>query len=322
MPNSVMPLRLKKVKGKNYYYLHLAYFLVSAPKAFSKYVGLSKPSKSKLAKLETAFKDELIGSLYTGKVSCESVSKDDLIKAALFRDLFHKKYESLSPVKKRKFDVGQTVLFTLTTLTTEDVDVELKDVLNALGKTSQLSLREQISKNMLNAIELIQKTHGLDTSCLLRLHKTAMADFETKKPGTFRDKQVYIRRQDPSFPLGREIAFQPPSFAKIHRLIGEFMGWYRSTGLNPLEKAALAHFKLYRIHPFLDGNKRICRLVFNQTLLNSGFPLLNISEQKEKYFEALIRSTETNNPKPLADFTLKEYFRQVKRFLKNTKGWK
>lgn len=317
MPNFSVALRLKRVKGKKYYYLHLAYFLISGPKTFSQYVGLKKPSKRKLELLETAFKNKLIEKLYRQKVSSELISRDDIIKAALFRDLFRKKYASLSPTKKRKFDMDRTVLFALTTLTTEDVDVELQDVLNALEKTSPLSLREQISQNMLKAVGMIQQTQKINSDYLLRLHKTAMAEFETKKPGSFREKQVYIHRQDQSFPLGREIAYQPPSFAKIPRLVEEFVQWYNSEEANPLEKAALAHFRLYRIHPFLDGNKRICRLVFNQTLLANGFPLLNISEQKEKYFEALLESAEADDPRPLVNFTLKEYFRQVKRFLKS-----
>lgn len=44
-------------------------------------------------------------------------------------------------------------------------------------------------------------------------------------------------------------------FISLNKLIDEFTEWYKSTSLNPIEKAALAHYNLYRIHPFLDGNK-------------------------------------------------------------------
>jgi Fic/DOC family. len=59
----------------------------------------------------------------------------------------------------------------------------------------------------------------------------------------------------------------------------------------------MAHYKLYKIHLFLDGNKRICRLIFNKMLIDDHFPLINISVNKEAYFDSLILSVETNNPK-------------------------
>ncbi len=95
--------------------------------------------------------------------------------------------------------------------------------------------------------------------------------------------------------------------------------WYNKTGLNSLEKAFIAHTTLYRIHPFLDGNKRICRLVLNKTLLDNGFPLLNISASKEEYFESFVKSVEKNEPGNFVEFSLRQYFRQIKEFLKSQK---
>ena len=116
--------------------------------------------------------------------------------------------------------------------------------------------------------------------------------------------------------MGTEIAYRPPHYSKINKLIADFVKWYNSTKLNPIEKAAQAHYRLYKIHPFLDGNKRICRLILNKTLIDDGFPLLNVSVKKEAYFQALIRSVERGLPKKMAEFILEEYFRQMKDFLK------
>jgi Fic family protein len=43
-------------------------------------------------------------------------------------------------------------------------------------------------------------------------------------------------------------------------------------GLDPVEAAALAHYKLVFIHPFTDGNGRTGRLLMNWILLRAGFP--------------------------------------------------
>ena len=98
-------------------------------------------------------------------------------------------------------------------------------------------------------------------------------------------------------------------------MLDEFIDWYVKSDLNPIEKASLAHYKLYSIHPFLDGNKRICRLIFNKYLIDEAFPIINVSEKRDEYFDALIESVEKNKSDLLVDFVLKEYFRQVKAFI-------
>jgi fido (protein-threonine AMPylation protein) len=312
-----MALRIKTVKGKKYHYLDLSYFIANKTKTFSKYIGSKKPSKSELAKVEQSFRAQIISKLSGKQYTNEFISKDNLIKALLFRDAFNKKFSFLSGVQKRKYEIDSTILFTLTTLTTEDIDVSLSDVKQAFAKEKQLSMREQISKNMLKAVESIKEKHILNKQYLLDLHKTIMASFEGKNPGKIRTGQVYLQKRDEKNLLGTEIDYRPPHFSKVDKLLDEFIDWYNATPLNPIEKAAQAHYKLYRIHPFLDGNKRICRLILNKTLIDEGFPLLNISTKKEQYFQTLIDSVEKDLPKKLAEFTLKEYFKQIKEFLKN-----
>jgi len=261
------------------------------------------------------FRIEIIEKLATKIYTYELTDTDDVIKALLFRDLFNKKYENLTESKKRKYDIDNTILFTLTTLTTEEVDVNLNDVKNAFEKNSHFTQKEQVSKNMLNAVESIKEKHSLDKNYLFRLHKMTMASFETKTPGLLRNKQVYLHKIGESG-ISIELSYRPPTPDRIEKLLDEFIEWYGNSKLNPIEKATISHYKLYRIHPFLDGNKRICRLIFNKTLIDEGFPLLNVSIEKEEYFDALINSTEKDNAKVLVDFMLEQYYKQVKDFLK------
>jgi Fic family protein len=310
-----MALRIKTINGKKYYYLDLSYYVSDRSKTFSKYVGAKKPLRNKAAEIEDSFRSEIIEKLAGKHYDIKLISKDDLIKALLFRDAFNRAFSSLSGTQKRRYEIDSTILFTLTTLTTEDVSVGLRDVQNAFEKNRQLSMREQISKNMLKAVESVKENHILDKKYLLDLHKTIMASFEGKTPGRIRKQLVYLRIQDEKNPLGKEVSYSPPNYNRLNKLIDDFIEWYNSTRLNPIEKAALAHYNLYRIHPFLDGNKRVCRLILNKTLLDEGFPLLNISAKRDRYFQSLIDSVEGDAPKKLAEFTLKEFFRQTKEFL-------
>jgi len=311
-----MSLLTKKINGKDYYYLVLSYYIHDKSKNFNKYVGLKKPAHKNLKLLENKFRDEIISKLYNKKCSNKLISKDDLIKAALFRDKFNKKYKSLSPIKRKKYDVDSTIKFTLTTLTTEDVDVNLKDVVNASKKRSvKLSAREAISKNMLDGIEYIRKKNELNEKYLLKLHKIIMSKFETKNPGKFRKKQVYIFKQN-NEDTKVEINYMPPTAKQMLKQLKKQIKWYNTIDLNPLEKAFVTHTELYMTHPFLDGNKRICRLILNKTLTDNNFPLLNISAKREEYFDSLIKSTETGKHKKFVEFALQTYLLQVKEFLK------
>ncbi len=311
-----MSLVIKEIKGRDYYYSFLSYRLVKKTKSFSRYIGLKKPTEKELRAIEDKFRTELIQKLSGKTYSCLLVDNDEVIKSLLFSVAFDKKYQKLTSLRRRKYDIDSMVRFTLTTLTTEEVDVDLSDVTNALIKASRLTLRERISKNMLSAIESIKRPHKLDKRYLLELHNTIMATFEVKNPGKLRERQVYLYRKGS---LGssndRELRYRPPAHNKIVKLLGEFLQWYNKTDLNPVEKAAFAHYRLYKIHPFLDGNKRVCRLIFNKTLFDGKFPLINVSVNKDAYFEALIKSVETGNPKEFVEFVFKQYYQQVKIFL-------
>ena len=132
-----------------------------------------------------------------------------MIQALLFREAFNNIFFSLSDAKKRKYETDSTIIFTLTTLTTEGVDVGLRDVQNAFEKNKQLNMREQISKNMLRAVESLKENHTINKRYLLELHRKIMADFEGKNPGRVRTQQVYLHMQDTKNPLGKEIGYRP-----------------------------------------------------------------------------------------------------------------
>lgn len=75
-------------------------------------------------------------------------------------------------------------------------------------------------------------------------------------------------------------------------LMGELIQWLRNEEekgeLHPVALAALLHYKFVRIHPFDDGNGRICRLLMNFILLKNGFPFIIIkSADKQNYLRAL-----------------------------------
>ena len=57
---------------------------------------------------------------------------------------------------------------------------------------------------------------------------------------------------------------------------------------HPIILAALAHYKLVTIHPFVDGNGRTARLLMNLLLRQHGYPLAIIKKEKRAEYIAAI----------------------------------
>jgi len=68
--------------------------------------------------------------------------------------------------------------------------------------------------------------------------------------------------------IGREtVHFQAPEAERLESEIDSFLKWFaRSTDIDPVLKAAVAHFWFVTIHPFEDGNGRIARAISDMAL--------------------------------------------------------
>ncbi len=100
---------------------------------------------------------------------------------------------------------------------------------------------------------------------ILKLHQLFYKRIEPEKAGVFRKVQVFISGSH--HPL--------PSPAQIPVLMDRFVTWYQEneTKLHPVELAALTHQKFVFIHPFVDGNGRVARLLMNFVLMRFGYPV-------------------------------------------------
>ncbi|HKB82177.1 MAG TPA: Fic family protein [Burkholderiales bacterium] len=109
-------------------------------------------------------------------------------------------------------------------------------------------------------------------------------------PGEFRRSQVWIGGTRP----GNAIFVPPPAneLDECLKLFERFL--HDQPPTSPLVKAALAHVQFETIHPFLDGNGRVGRLLIALQLAADGLmrePLLYLSvhfkEHRQTYYELL-----------------------------------
>lgn len=112
----------------------------------------------------------------------------------------------------------------------------------------------------------------------------------TKMPGEFRQSQNWIGGTRPG-----NAAYVPPPPQELMNCMGALELFInRDDELSPLVKAALVHVQFESIHPFLDGNGRVGRLLIQMMLCNSGLlrkPLLYLSlyfkQHRQEYYRLL-----------------------------------
>ena len=117
----------------------------------------------------------------------------------------------------------------------------------------------------------------LDT--VLQLHALVLAGLDDAA-GQFRRRAVYIR----GAPL------TPPPAEQVPEMVAAWLAWLGGPGLDhePLIRFAVAHHDFEAIHPFVDGNGRVGRLLLNLQLLGAGYPpALLLREWRGSYLSAL-----------------------------------
>jgi len=133
----------------------------------------------------------------------------------------------------------------------------------------------------------------LTTRLIRELHSTLMQGVrgERKTPGEFRISQNWIGGTSPS-----NAVFVPPSVADMQELLSDFEKFIHNdeAQIPHLIKAAIIHYQFETIHPFLDGNGRIGRLIIPLYLLEKKIldkPCFYISDFFEKnrtqYYDVL-----------------------------------
>ena len=155
----------------------------------------------------------------------------------------------------------------------------------------------EVNNYILALTQAIQELEHLPISTRLikKTHQTLLQGVrgENKLPGEFRRSQNWIGGATLS-----DATFIPPVWNEIDDLIGDLENFLHNddTNLPHILKIALAHYQFETIHPFLDGNGRIGRLLITLYFVEKGIlhqPVLYLSEfferNKSYYYENLMR---------------------------------
>jgi Fic family protein len=142
-------------------------------------------------------------------------------------------------------------------------------------------------------VQRIREGHPITFRLLTELHKALMTSGRgiSKGPGEFRKNQVWIggHRAD-------EATFVPAPANELANCWAELERFLNDVpeATDPLIKAALAHVQFETIHPFMDGNGRLGRLLIPLILVSANVltePLLYLSvffkKHRQVYYDKL-----------------------------------
>jgi len=159
-------------------------------------------------------------------------------------------------------------------------------------------------QNYISAMnEAVKLLHQLPFSSRLikQTHKILLQGVrgEHKLPGEYRSSQNWIGGASIS-----DATFIPPIHSSINEFISD-LEIFANDEISPLPdliKIAIIHYQFETIHPFLDGNGRVGRLLITIYLVSKGIlkqPILYLSDFFEKnrmlYYDNLMRSRTHND---------------------------
>ncbi|MFA5776693.1 MAG: Fic family protein [Patescibacteria group bacterium] len=137
------------------------------------------------------------------------------------------------------------------------------------------------AKNLARVVSYIEKRakeQELSLEVILTLHKMLMANICDDVAGRFRKENEWVR-------VASHIAPNPKEVVK--RLGDALVAYNSSSHENIIKRIAHIHLSFEYIHPFVDGNGRIGRVINNYLLIREGFVPINIKFiDRRKYYDA------------------------------------
>lgn len=153
----------------------------------------------------------------------------------------------------------------------------LRDVYEAVGHAKAYDYMYELSHN-----------EPLTEEVICNLHKLFYQQMDSERAGQYRKVPVFIS--------GSQYSVSP--VAEIGKRMKQLVQWYNNNEnkLHPVVLAAELHKRFVFIHPFIDGNGRMARLLMNLSLMRNDYNIAIIpAVTRAEYISALEQAHNDGN---------------------------
>lgn len=133
------------------------------------------------------------------------------------------------------------------------------------------------------------RTQGITQELLCTLHERVKRGHKKASAGKYRTKQNWIGS---AHCTQEEADFFPPTIPVMQRAMRNLLAYCNRTTREPLVQIAIAIAQLLIIHPFMDGNGRVARILATLLIYKKGLlsqPVLFLSPYFQAHRKAYIR---------------------------------
>lgn len=167
------------------------------------------------------------------------------------------------------------------TLTKSETRLVLEDGITIGGKSLREHFEAVNHKKAIDYVEkIVKENKKITKEILCKLNDIILDNIEEEEKGIYRLRKVHIAGA----------SFIPAMPKLVPDLMSKYLTWLNKNkdSMNIVEYAALAHEKFTFIHPFIDGNGRVARLLSNILLMQKGCPpIIILKTERKKYIRTL-----------------------------------
>ncbi len=285
-------LRKKAIKGKEYFYLVHSIRENNNHKKIERYIGPKEPNKTELSKLKTQFLSDIKKSSWL----CLTEKEFSIIEKIRATET-----EMIDDEKLMDFCIN----FIYNTNAIEGNALSHEETKNLLKHdlATKKSFKDEMESFSHKKVfmEMISSRKPLTLHLLKRWHKDLFLHSKPSIAGRFRKNNVRIA------------GFKAPHYLDVDILMHQFIAWYNESKktMHPIELASMTHLKFVKIHPFMDGNGRIARMLLNYVLHKNNYPMTNIKYSKrEEYYTTLDRYDATQEESVFIRYIISNYIKE------------
>ncbi len=319
---------LQKRGGKKYFYLVHTVRIDSKFKKLRVFLGVNLDTDRLKKEIENKKK------ILEGKVSAvkeaeskfkmgigfsqKLFSREQKTRLDALKDSFQKSVRLADRDILKNVRESFLITYTFNTNAAEGNTITLKETELILKKgiaPKSHSLREIYEiENTMKAYEYMETYDGkLNHEFILKLHELITKNTleNSKNEGRYRKKGQNVAM------LGSK-HFPPKGGRQIKKLMEALINEFYSSELHIIESAILFHSAFILIHPYIDGNGRVSRAIFNWILLKNGYPQVSFSSAEHIEYTDLLELSRDGDSKPLAEYIFEklinsEYYMSTKK---------